>query len=150
MDWKLPSLTFLTLFLCAFCCSCTKRTPRENFCSSSFSAIVAITNRATSCLEWHVCYEVEVHRRFKPTSGTISEIITSNHTAACGHEFQVGMEYLVHGQMLGLSTQAASKAEVYSCSMPVLWSTMSYLQKKSIIAEVSPTEPCKKKRKRVL
>lgn len=150
MRLKLVLIVLSSLIAAALACTCSKRSQREIYCAATFSAIVYIAKKADTCLEWHSCYQVDVRRRFKPASGVIRELVTANNSAACGHEFREGEEYLVHGQLLDLSSQAASKAEVYSCSMPVLWSTLTYQQKKATLAEIAPSEQCKKKRKRVL
>ncbi|KAI1303570.1 hypothetical protein HDE_02115 [Halotydeus destructor] len=141
------TMCVLCFFKMAASCSCPSSEIRDTFCSSTFSAILTVTQRSPSCLEWHTCYQIEIKRRFKPEVGVVKEIISANHTAACGHQFQVGREYLVNGQLMDSSS---SKAEVYSCSMPLLWSELTYGQKREYLTDMKPTEPCKRKRKRVL
>lgn len=137
---------FITVIGVCQSCSCPKSTLRETLCSSSFSAVILI-KRVSTCLDWHTCYEVTVRRRFKPSSGLVREIITANNSAACGYEFQPNQEYYVTGHLM---EHSSAKVEVYSCSFPVLWSSLTYLERKNILTEIQPQEPCKKKRKRVL
>lgn len=137
---------FITMIGLCWSCSCFKSTLRETFCSSSFSAVILI-KRVSACFDWHTCYEVTVRRRFKPSSGVVQEIITANNSAACGYEFQPNQEYYVMGHLMEASS---AKAEVYSCSFPVLWSSLTYLERKNLLTEIQPKQECKKKRKKVL
>lgn len=143
-------------------CSCMKSSRRDIFCSNNFAGIVYIKGKAEECTEWNSCYEISVKRRFKPHHGMVQQILTANHTGGCGHQFQVGTEYLVMGQILDAASlfrphppvvssdsMSSSKAEVYSCSLPVIWSDLTYLEKKEILSEIRPTDACNK-RKRVL
>ena len=138
-------------------CSCVKTTPRETFCSNSFAAVILIKSKVT-CFEWHDCYDIIVKRQLKPLlqreqythqqdASMVRELISANTTSSCGHQFNVGSEYLVIGsQMEGVAT----KIEVYSCSFPVLWSSLSFSERKEVLNQLQPNEGCKKKRKRVL
>ena len=129
-------------------CSCSKSSSlRDTFCSSSFSAVIFIKDISSTCFDWHSCYEVTVRRRFKPSSGVVREIVTSNNTAGCGYQFQPNEEYFVMGHLL---ESFSSKAEVYSCSFPIFWSSLSYTERKEILTEIQPKQDCVKKRKRVL
>ena len=132
----------------ATACSCIRSSHRDIFCANDFAAILHV-RRKVDCLDWYNCYEVSVKRQFKPNLGIVREVITGNSTATCGNEFALDTEYLVIGQIM--DTGATSfKAEVYSCHFPISWSILTYSERRRILAEVKPTEACKKKRKRVL
>ena len=151
-------------------CSCVKTSKRDVYCSSSFVAILFVKSQM-DCFEWHSCYEVVVKRLFKPSSpktdlhhhryhyehdshppyqSLIRELISANTTASCGQEFQVGVEYFVMGDVIDSGDGVTTKAEVYSCSYPIIWSSLSYNERRELISDVKPSDGCKKKRKRVL
>lgn len=130
-------------------CSCVRSGHRDIFCANDFAAIVYVSKKV-DCLDWYNCYQVSIRRKFKPSHGTVREIITGNNSATCGNEFALDTEYLVIGQMMDGGDGSSSKAEVYSCHFPISWSILTYNERRHILAEIKPTDACRKKRKRVL